>query len=642
MPENQEKIRDFPQGNDLWLVKWIDEFRLPHLRTRSASVSVILQKLPFSDRSQLNALTPDAVERILGGKYKEDETLIKHPFPRVMAGTLPKIQVGAVFQNQQWVGDLPMQVKTIEFASEELSGEEVTLGQKMAPPDGWNPELPYRILNLFEYAGIARMSQSRCLTMHIADTLYIIPRTAIFKTFYAPHTEMAKAFCSGPWKDSHREVICLSDLSSGLKTKADSKTGQWNIILQTLVPKAFAELLALLYFDPYARTCAESIYVKSLQDRNGKLDMPWYTAAQIPFRECEQKLRLRVSGFYLRKWRSKDIKNTVRKFLVSEIIGSSWPNYIPQIGWERINSGEKGGIEVKVSEPAPYSIPSNPILGGPGTVIDGQEDADADTPPTHMRNSEFIWLNAPPKIKLKKTSSKKYEETRPPKEGGYNGNVSTGEHTRQKGALAKGEAEISIRRPVKRFEHILKAFDQLIAQQVITSKYIIQPRHPGQHIKRSGYPCWSFIDEKSLNEGLRPKRSWRLIEYSRKNPAECLYRSALVVALVIGGKTLYWIEIECRKKDGGFLSPILWGVTGDCRDNISTVLEDIAIAKGINLGSKLEKAAEKCGIVIDCYRHKYLASDSPDLDTKSIKRFLLRHSPRPKKSETKVGIPDNA
>ena len=42
-------INNFPDDNNLWLVKWIDQIRLAHLTTQSASFSVLIQKLSISD-----------------------------------------------------------------------------------------------------------------------------------------------------------------------------------------------------------------------------------------------------------------------------------------------------------------------------------------------------------------------------------------------------------------------------------------------------------------------------------------------------------------------------------------------------------------------------------------------------------------
>ncbi|WP_017171941.1 hypothetical protein [Xanthomonas phaseoli] len=46
-------IEEFPKDDAYRLVKWVDKFTLPHLTTRSTSVTVRLQRLPFQRHSDL-------------------------------------------------------------------------------------------------------------------------------------------------------------------------------------------------------------------------------------------------------------------------------------------------------------------------------------------------------------------------------------------------------------------------------------------------------------------------------------------------------------------------------------------------------------------------------------------------------------
>jgi len=60
------KISGFPEDDGYWFIKWIDEFRLPHLATSSASVKVVLQKLGSVDFHNLNNLGSTDIRSILG------------------------------------------------------------------------------------------------------------------------------------------------------------------------------------------------------------------------------------------------------------------------------------------------------------------------------------------------------------------------------------------------------------------------------------------------------------------------------------------------------------------------------------------------------------------------------------------------
>jgi hypothetical protein len=504
-------------------------------------------------------------------------------------------------------------------------GEEVGLSDRIDSPPGWKPELPYKILNAYEYYGVPyKMPRSRCLVINRLDTTFVIPRTTIFKRFYAVHTEMAKAFCGGPWTQRLHDAICLNDLDSGLKTEIDS-TGQWNVILQTLLQDAFAPILALFYFDPFARACAESIYARSLQDRRGSTNAPWYASAQIPFKATDEMLRLDVRRFYLRSWKHKDDKKREiekQKFLVTEIVGCGWPNYTPTIGHERFNSGATGLEQVKTPGPAPYSNTTEAVPGTPDTVVDGEHDANSGTSATHMSSSELYWFNRPKTVKLKKTSSMRYDE-RAPLPPLLNGDVvSTGDHNYQEDAKAKAEAAVRVRLPEKRFEHIFEVFEKLLEQGFISAFRPIRPHVRGLIVRRGSLDCWSFIDEESRRNGWRPKRGWRLAEYSSENIGACLYRTALILSVTMNERTRYWIEIECRKTEGGFRSPLLSNVEGPPHDLLAGALNVIATAKGINMEPALNGALGPYNIFVDCYKHWYEPKESSKLYLESVERFL--------------------
>ena len=453
---------------------------------------------------------------------------------------------------------------------------------------------------------------------------YIIPRMAIFKAFYAPHTELAKAFCNGPWHDRLEDVICLNDFQSGLRTERTS-SGQWNVILQTLVPDSYAPLVALLYFDEHARACAESIYSRSLQDRSGQQHRPWYASAQIPFRPGA--LQLDVRGFQLRGWKYKDEDGSPtenRKFLVTEIVGSSWPDYIPDIGYERANSGRPSAKPTVAQGPKPYANSGNQKPSGPDTEVDGEHDAQMDSAGTHMSSTEFHWINKPKKAKIPKLSSQQYEDDGKPSRPGESGDdVSTGEHTHQQDGRPKGIAEVLVRAPEMRFQNILEVFDKLKSAGFLSSATVVACSIPGKLIRRGDLECWSFVDDMSRLYGFRPRRGWRLVEYDSNNARRCVYRSALVVQLTMASSTLYWIEIECRKKnEGGFRSPVLSNVTDDAADIINAAMEVIVEKVGVSTQSALNDALRGVGVRADCYKHVHESTDSPKFDVSSVKRFL--------------------
>jgi hypothetical protein len=364
----------------------------------------------------------------------------------------------------------------------------------------------------------------------------------------------------------------------------------------------------------------------ALQDCRGRMDAPWYSSAKLPFRPTQERLNLNVRGFFLRSWKFKDDEKKkieeYPKFLVTEITGCGWPSFIPQIGWERFNSGETGASQIKTPGQAPYRKPPEIQPSDPDTVIDGKHDANTGASITHVSSTEFSWLNPPKKVKLKKAVSKQYDELSQIPPGPRGSTVSTGDHNLQINSIAKAEAEVRVRLPEKRFAHILEVFDKLTAQNFLSSARVIQPHLPGQLVRRGDLTCWSFIDEDSRRYGYRPKRGWRIAEYSSENIKDCIYRTALVVALHIDSKIHYWIEIECRKTEGGFSSPLLSDIEGSPNHILAGALEVIAVAKGINMTDALNGALHQYGVNADCYKHWYESPTSSKLDIESVKRFL--------------------
>lgn len=630
MSEYQHEIAEFPEGNDLWLVKWIDEFRLPHLRTRSASVGVVLQQLSARDVKGLDSLKATELSHILGRKKDACNPVFK--VPRVMVGLLPVLAIGQIYQNRMRVGQLPTTMATISIHRAASADEaEIEIGQQVPPPPWWDSRFPHRILNPHEYAGLFGMSKSRCDVIRRNDGIhvneYIIPKTVIFKAFYGMHTEIAKAFCNGPWSQRYEDVICMHDFESGLKTQNIDNGKQWDIVLETLVQDEFAYPLALLLFDDYARKCAEAIYTRSQQDKNGKTDAPWYAGAAIPYCPINEPFRMRVKSLPLpvrTVMHDDQTKYELRRFVVTSIVGSSWPSHLPTVGVGRRNSGTKGEIQIADSSRPPYVRANESDKGRTKTTIDGTSDVAANAIAQTLKVEEWVWLNQPKSTRLTKSSSKKYEGKRSTTQ--CRGDiVSTGEHTYEEDGLGKGEATTVVRSPERRFEQIIEILEKLKGEGLIADIREVPAPEAWRQQSRGGRPCWSFIAEETAKLGRVTGRSWRIIDYGSEDSRTIMHRCALVLALTIGDNLHYWIEIECRKTQR-FRSPFLSNVGSDYREIIAASIDAIAMKKGRNLENELKLSFSGSNIIVDSYKHHYPAKDHSGLDISSVRRFLMRHT----------------
>jgi len=635
MLTSEYKIKEFPDGEDYWLIKWIDEFQLAHLKTRSTSVGVILQKLKAKDVTELNSATTADVPSILGKDVQENIPIFSTL--RVLVGTLPLLQIGQIYKNGILAANLPTltEILTWSKGDEDI---EVTLGQETKSPAGWKPGLPHKILNAFEYFGLLRsganMGRSRCqvITAKTDSGIdeFVIPRTTLFKAFYAQQTEIAKAFCRGPWSQRFKDVICMSEFQSGIKTKVSHEGRQWDLVLETLVPDKYLAPLALLYFDDYARKCAESIYTASLQDRAGKMHAPWYASAKIPYLPKNEPFRMVTQCLPLKPWGlTKSTGNQYRKFLVTSITGSSWPSHLPPLGLGRRNMATTSDNQISRNEPAPYS--SGRPRSNKAVSLNSGHDARRHSSIIHVDSEDWIWLTAPKIERLTKESSNAYEGARKRSDECDDLHASLGEHTSQADSLTIAETVPLKREPQKRFEQIIQILHEMRdAGKVEAIRVVSSPRR-WQQTECGGRSCWSFITERAAIQKRKTGKSWRILEYASSGTKEHIYRSALVLELIYGGAKHYWIEIECRKKEHGFRSVLLSNLGDEYLELIGLTIDIVAEVKGIKLERELSHSLSEFHVEVASYKHRYESQTDSNLDAVSVRQFLFSRKARREK-----------
>lgn len=626
-------IEEFPNDDVFRLIKWVDKFVLPHLTTRSTSVTVRLQRLPFQRHADLNRLSGEAAVALLPLDNK-DAGQSQYTSVAVHAGLLPHLTIGRVYQGQHLIGELPTQQTTISLPRAELSCRDVSIGEELEAPPGWS--YPYKQLLAREFGGIqAEFSASRCLVFNDHSGVdYVIPRALIFQRFYAIQRELANAFTSGPWAQTKSKIVYEGQLASGLETKVDPNTGAWHIILQTHVNDDFARLAALLYFDEYAAACAESIYTAMLSDRRGSQHVPWFARARIPFRAEAKPLKLQIKGFMLapRLGRANVGRKPVvlkQSFLVTSILGCSWPSYTPLIKAGRLNSGDKGMEQLPAEGDRPYAGHPHAHPAGPNLITTSAVDASSAHGNAVTLEDTFSWLDGDEPEKLIKDRSQIYRESAvirgqlPPPTI-----ASGGERTHQGGNAAPADHRVLVRDPVNRFRYLLEAFAALRVTQDLLTYSIYQPAIPSQMAQCGGLACWNLLDEAARRTGRWPNAGWRMIERARSRGSERMLgkpRCVLVVRIERGSSVGYWFEIETRPTEGGVLSPYFYDLDLDDQEVIQHFIESIARAEGRNLRQAATTALGAVGRgKAQCYRHHYRGEQSSELDVSSLRRFLLR------------------
>jgi len=626
-------IEEFPDDDSYRVIKWVDKFSLPHLTTRSTSVTIRLQRLPFSSHRDLNRLTRQDAIALLP-LDRNDAAQEKYLSCHVHAGLLPHLVVGRVYKGRRLAGELPTTLSSIVLADAEESCREIKIGEELEKPVNWS--YPYKLIHAAEFGGIQNeFSNSRCLVFNDESGIeYIIPRTVIFQRFYALQRELATAFTSGPWATNKSDIVFEGFLRSGLKTQIDPASGEWHVILQTHVDNAFGRLAALLYFDEYAKACAESIYAGMLSDRHGYAHSPWFASAKLPFRAEAKPLRLEVKGFMLLPRSGKqggNGKKVVHKqaFLVTSILGSSWPSYAPKIKLGRLNSGDKGREQLPAEGGRPYATASRARPAGSNLLTTSSVDASVNEGDVVTFEDHFSWLGEIEPEKLTKDTSQLYvgniviaAEAKPPER------ASGGERTYQAGNAAPAHHKALVRDPINRFRYLLEAFESLQRAGDLNRYSIFQPIVSSQIAHCGGLVCWNFLNETARKTGRWPSSGWRMLERARGIGLERSLgkpRCVLVVRVEFGKRVGYWLEIETRETEGGVLSPFIVDLQTDEQEAVQHIVEAIARGEGRSLRNTIAKAIRETGEgTAHCYKHIYRGGHNSELDLNSLRRFVAK------------------
>lgn len=515
-----DPLKELPKDGRYWWLRWVDDYQFPHLDTRSPSVTAYLS--PLSARSMQEIRRGD-LRKILRDNTEEVRPV------HLMTGTVPLLRLGSVFKDQRCVAELPSQTfrLSLDLASTPPIPLQVGASWPRRPQD-YPAKFNYRVLNQFEYPCSLNIRDSECIVVLSDNKQFIIPNHVIFRSFYAPCTELALAFTSGPWDSTQERAVVTGET----KVRPD---GSWQIELQTRIHDQFRSLVACLTLDPYAASCAREIHAGFLRKPAGHIH------AKIPL--SVDGIQVDVAAVLL--------DERVNKFLVLDFLAVEWPYSHRKIWHSRQNSGDKGKTVTPIDKPAPFSnMKHRPPRNNDDRpdVNRSDEDPTRSTPPVNYNLPMFRWIGGSPEEKIQKEQSHQYQgDQKNPSEEGPS-DTASGNTTGGASTTRRGDFTGQPHRPTeKRIQQLIELLARLKHDKRITDWSVVSPhsqREPNESIEYFYLPV-AILDE--LGHHRSP--AWRFFSRTDKR-----LRRVLICQIQVEESVTYWLEIECRPSENGYLS----------------------------------------------------------------------------------------
>lgn len=616
-----------PLPAGLWLVKWIDRFRLGH-DAESPKVDFALQKLPFADISAADSLSSQEVAELLGTKPRAAGTpevaSLEILLKPLLAAYIPSINVGDIFEGSKLVGRLPQMYRRVVLDGHSAVAD-LRIGTVIDAPSDWTAP-NFRVLNRFEYqlGGIPGVEQSRCLVFRQNGTEYILPKLAIFRAFYCLSSSLINALCSGPWSQTAKEVISFKRYESGIATTRSEESGSWKIVLQdgTLSPMVHA--LALLWFDEHGRKQAESLHTDSLSQtsvqRGG--DGRWYASANIPHRFEPLPFHMGLQGFSLRPFRPSRRKDTFERFLVTAITGSSWSMPDQMVEFELDGSNAQGEEQHPSEDERPYGQGKSSVEGDPGAIGTSISDPNPKDATNIFMGNSFEYFDEPKVQRQIKQSSKTYPPSSQAQGDGEASLVSGGAGGTTGASPAPANTVQRVRASSQQFDFLVRALEELKGAGVVSAFDTISTTEAGLWIDRNGLVCWSLLRARHRKNGLIPKRGWEVVHEREagqstagmeSQPASRHARCLLVLHVQLHSRNIVLLEIEPRAQESAYCLIAFEQDSALLPSSVAPVLDAIREHEGRLRDANLAYAfATMTSNKVVIIRHCYTYSDHED------------------------------
>lgn len=470
-------------------------------------------------------------------------------------GLTPLTMVGTLIQNRQIVGVLNMEELDVDLDFDDEDADAWTVASLFGDADSLM-ERQCRWSDALSHFGAA----NRVVRIQRGDDIIIIPRYEIFRFFYGCHSEIAKAATSDLWVYSRDRVVNPHPLKNGLVTRINPTTGAYEIILRPRIPNDYAQMLGILYFDPYAVSCANSIFGFSVKDRSLSNWQFYFHSARVPFHGLRQHpLRMKVLGWWM--------PGSPRTFWVSSISRFRVPDYIPPVWYQRDNGGDRSGIcaELRPAAAPPATPPAVPV--DPDDEVFQEVSADARKRLKHWEAPSVSWESRQRQRRLDKPEHIRSDSTVEASPGKTDlddtSAVSPGASTSGSTLPHSLQVEARVSESLPRFSSLLSILEDMKQCGCIDDYDPISPRDIWQRQRVGNIPCWHVVAADEMVMDRFPRNGWGMPRCRDSDSSQLAHRyprCVLIVRIRVDDAVVHWIEIE-RVGGEGYHSVVVTGIS---------------------------------------------------------------------------------
>jgi hypothetical protein len=568
MPAQIDAIQEFPKDGRRWWIRWIDHYQVNFKGTATRGVSVWLWAIPdrFSGTAIHRLPTANLIAECAGSHQCT-----------VLVGMIPRLMLGAIFQDQIQIGQLPFEIKTFRFSKKRCYNALHKASEDMVPIR--KPWMKHKFSPVStSFYALGAFSDSRCIVLHQDETTLVLPCQEVFRTLYAPERRIALAITRGIWDSEWKQV-------ANPKWTCLLPDGSWSIVLRLGIDKRFARILANLILGDTGRRAANNIYSRFVDNPNRAR-----IASDFPFDWEHLEIRVRC----IRQ------TPTMEKYLAFGLEGVHWPDLSRKIWYDLDNSNTEGETITPIDKPRPFSTSQTHIEQNENpTLITSEDDPMQEAGLSNFISPGIELIGASDPERMVKEESHTYQRFLPTVGGGeLPAAASSGEEGHRDSGLSRaGYAALErVERP-PRFVQVVEMLNQLIRDKQIDNWQIERPNRPGHW--RGDLEVWPIpLPTAYAAENVRPP-AWFYID-----PSSRLRRTALVCRVTRGTVTVYWIELETRLKGEGFRYILFV-----CRETlaqgvISTLLNECSDCRGV-WPSDDDLVAVSGAVVVQGCRHSY-------------------------------------